>query len=883
MKKLFALGVIGLFLTVQNTLAAPAEVKKNYTPNREKVTSHRANRVLLVTSEEKADKPTSTEIVSPKGNEGASTPNNTLNAEPTQEKQAVTRPLFRRVPLRTGAIRAPRSARPSINPLEQPTKRTIQDAITRPLEFGEPSLGFEPPDWTEPLRDIEADSMVTNLSTNETILTNNVRLKLGTMLFRSDEFRYSEEQGHYEARGNVLVQQHESLLMADKLKYIAPEPEIVERTFILEPGPDEKQFAKRRLSMGRLLAENIYVQEPTREMFAEYVDYDFASQTGELRHAQGVAAVFYYNAEHVKINGPEDAIISNLWLTTCPLPEPLYRINIKELTLKGRDSAIAKGARLQLGRFKTPIYVPFWRSGEDQPYRLDYDSGRRAEIGYFANVGVQFETSPQVSLGPRIMPTQKEGIGLGGDVYYDFMRKPSSYLYRTRGEAHVLYTTKDRGYGLWRHRYEHDDDLIIRMEAEQWSDENFFKDFFYEEYRNRTTPRTFANITYRQPEYIATGTVRVNTHSWIDEAERLPEGTFHLIERPLGDSFYVSYDNVTGYNRRKQWDLEGFRTVNIARLTYDWDPLPALSITPFFEAEGTWYQHTARDESSASRFSNVLGVTAKTRFHKIFPGMWGFSGFKHVVEPEITYSYRPSLSLNPEDTPRFDSLDSVYGRSRIETKINNVFYGRDAETNEVWQVGRITLYQGNDFWNEFRKAEDYEVELDIRPRPWWGSQFVAEYHNYYGDYDFFEEPIFYRRWFYDAYDRLFDQPFNEEAERYKRSSSDFSRILTQVYYDNTMLGGKITARLGYAYTETAGQLYNKELLYGFGYRLNDEWGFSFEHIYNIKDGYMRSQLYELRRKFECWETAVRFRDRESGFDVDIEFSLVAFPGSTIKF
>jgi len=87
---------------------------------------------------------------------------------------------YRRLPLHTGSVRAPRPVRPSANPMEQMNRRALQDAITRPLEFGAPSLGFQPPDWTEPLRDIEADSMVTDLNTSETILKDNVRMRSNT-------------------------------------------------------------------------------------------------------------------------------------------------------------------------------------------------------------------------------------------------------------------------------------------------------------------------------------------------------------------------------------------------------------------------------------------------------------------------------------------------------------------------------------------------------------------------------------------------------------------------------------------------------------------------------------------------------------------------------
>lgn len=790
---------------------------------------------------------------------------------------------YHRQPLRTGIIRAPRPGlRPSPNPLEAMNRSAIRDAVMRPLEFGAPGLGFEPPDWTEPLRDLKADSMVTDLSTGETVLKTNVRLRLGEMLFNSDEFRYSEAAGSYKAIGNVIVTQQSSELTASSVEYFAPEDEVVEKTFILEPAPSEAVFARRRLTMGRLLAENLEVVEPTRHLYADYVDYDFATQTGELRNTHGLAAVFLYNAEHVQLLGPEDAKLHNAWFTTCPREEPHYRLLVDELTIRGGEAVAAKKARLQLGNYKLPFYLPLWKGGKDQPWALDFDSGRQAEIGYFVNTGILFEATPEVSIGPRIMPTSKEGIGLGGDLYYDFYDNPSSYLYRTKGEAHVLYTHKDRGHGLWRHRYDMNNDLTLRMEAEQWSDQEYFKEFFYDDYKNRTTPRTFANLSYRQPSYIATATTRVNTHSWIRETERLPEGSFHLIDRPLLGNFHVAYDNVTGYNRLDHFDIDGARTVNIGRLSYNWDPLPALGVTPFYQVEGTWYQRLSDSNTSGTRFSNLFGVTLETRFHKVYPGMLGFSAFKHIVVPSITYSYRPSSTLSPYEAPQYDALDNVYGYSRIETKISNVFLGREAESNEVWQVGRISLYQGNDFWNEVRKSEDYEVEVDIRPRPWWGTQFVGERHTS-ARYATFENPKLFERLFPRIRERIYDYTWREELYGVNRSRADYSRILTQFYYDNTMLGGRFNGRVGFAYTDTDGQVFNRELLYGMGYKLGENWGLGFEHIYNLEADNLRSQTYELRRKFDCWETAIRVRDRESGFDVNLEVSLLAFPGSAIKF
>ena len=56
-----------------------------------------------------------------------------------------------------------------------------------------------------------------------------------------------------------------------------------------------------------------------------------------------------------------------------------------------------------------------------------------------------------------------------------------------------------------------------------------------------------------------------------------------------------------------------------------------------------------------------------------------------------------------------------------------------------------------------------------------------------------------------------------------------------------------------------------------------------DRAYDLNGDEMRSQTYEIRRSFKCWETALRFRDRQSGFDVNMEISLTAFPDTAIEF
>ena len=807
----------------------------------------------------------------------------------------------------SGSVHAPTTRRASANPLEKPDKQSIRDSLTRPIEFGEPSLGFSPPDWTEPLRDLEADKMQTDLTTGETVLDSNVRLRLGEMRFRSDHFTYSNEAGNYSATGNVLVEQHSSKLTADALTYKAPDTKVAEASFVIEPH-DTQALAKRRLTMGRLIGDNVLVEEPTRALRADHVDYDFATEKGELTNARGRAALFYYRAGKLQILGPKDTVAEDVWVTTCPNEDPHYRILMKEAVTEDGEVVSAKGARLQLGHVKLPFVLPFARTDEgERPWTLDFSMGSHAETGSYLNVAQLWEVSPELTLGPRVMPTAKEGIGLGGDMLYDFTKKPSSRLYMTKGELRGLFTTKDRGYYEWYHRYELDDDLVFRVQAEQWSDQFFYKDFFWDTYKNRTTPRSFGNVTYRQEDFIATGTVNVDTNYWhrpseselSDHAvadpngyvqnrapgtEKLPEATFHLLDRPIADHLYLSFDTVNGYYARHYGeaahDVYGTRSVNTARLAYDWDPAEWLGVTPFYEVQGAWYQNELVTGDSEGRFTNVLGVTLQSRLHKEYPGVFNFSGFKHVVVPSLTLSHRPSSTMDTALTPHFDALDSVEGRTRLETKISNVVYGRDAETKEVWQVCRFNLYGGDDFWNEDRQTSDYEVELDLRPRPWWGFQAVGQTHNVKDSgFDDWEN----RDPFGDLTDDWFWNNTSASAYLDQTGAADYNRLLTQFYYDDTMRGGKFNSRIGYAYSDTAGEVTNEAIIYGVGLRLGDLWSVSAEHLYDVRDGTMLRQTYEIRRIFHCFEAGLRLRERQSGFDVSVRFGLAAFSGPPLKF
>ncbi len=796
----------------------------------------------------------------------------------TQSSQGI-----RHNPIVTQGVRAPSPGRPSVSPLQQLSRKTIADAVVRPTEFGSSEGGFQAPDLTKPLENIKFSTAKRTASDAPTTY-NDFRAELGDMKMQSDSFTHKQDPVEVHAEGNVLITQQSSSIAADLIHYkLEPGEEEKDAQAAVLKGDDAESGAP--LDQGQLTLENAHIIEPTREMTAEHLEYDFKTGKGELSNAKGQAGIYYFSADKLHLHGPQTLSGDDVWVTTCDRPNPHYRIRLSDVEMVDGQPVAGSDARLQLGKADTPLYLPKWRRGSvgGSPWNVSFDSGRQAETGYYVNVGQQYEVSPDVAIGPRIFATEKEGVGFGADLSYDFMENPASPFYRTRGEANALYTTKDRGYVHWYHRYEYSNDLVVRAQVEHWGDKDFYKDFYYDLYRNRSLPRSFANVTYRQPSYIATGTVRMQSHGWFNQTEQAPEVSYHLLERNLGENFYFSFDTVNGYYNREPRGIGAGRSVNVARLTYNWDPHPAVAITPFLQLDASGYTQDRKNDSTRGRLGATAGVTAQTRLTRTYGGRWGFSAIKHMVVPSITYTYRPETNVDAPEIPQFDPLDSDFGRSRVELKLTNVFYGRDAESGEVWQIGRVTLYQGNDFWNETRKTEDYEVEIDIRPRPWWGFQLAGERQSTADDDSSLGRFSLARNYprFYEVV--IGDVFGGVNAQDFSSRFGDYNRVLSQVYYDGETRGNKFTGRVGFAYTETQSQVFNREALYGLGYKISDKWGFGFEHTYDLENDSLRSQTYELRRSLHCWETAIRFRDRESGFDINFEFNIKAFPGSRLKF
>jgi len=790
----------------------------------------------------------------------------------------------------TGAPQFTREA-PEGTPLAGAWSGSLSEAFTRGWDFANFKGAFELQDWNQPLefRGVKADRFKGTPGEDGKLqrmsFQGNVSWDWAESAFRAQLLEADQVTREILVQ-DAHVERELSSLDADRLYYRYPSQYDEAIMPLIESQSLTTQEQARRLyTLGYGEADNIELVEPFRELRAKHAQYNFAEKTGAATEVRGRFDVLHFGIDELEMLGPGHIQAHDAWITTCPGDPPIFRLRLKEMEILEDNAVVGRKARLQIGKVITPIYWPKWsfHPGRDKLIDIDFESGRAAELGYYLNYGQRFALSRNADLGFRFIPTEKEGVGLGLEGQYDYMLKPSSPLFRGKGEFRSLATTEERGYFEAYHRHELTEDTVLLLQAEYWNDENIIKDFYYNEYRNRTEPRNFANVTHTRPTYLATGTFRYNENEVFAETERLPEATYHLLERQLAKRLYLSFDTIAGFNEREPSGTHAWRMANVARASMDLDVADTFSVVPFYEADLSWYSRTVDDGDSDLRFANTVGVTAQSRFHRAYPGALGFSGFKHVIVPSLTYSYRPEPTMDVDETPRFDAYDNVYGRSRIEGKVENILFARDALTGAVWQAARLTLYHGNDFWNEIRGSTDYELELDLRPRPWWGILTVTEHHSIGNDFDL-DEPYLFERLALQFWEDMMGKPYDPElAFQYNAVYGDYDRVLSYLYYDDLAQGGRFGARLGFAYTETQSRVFNREVLYGARYKLSELWAFAFEHRYDLERGEVYQQEYEVRKRFKCFDWSLKVRDRTQGWDFNVAISLSAFPGTKVKF
>lgn len=750
--------------------------------------------------------------------------------------------------LRLGYI----SQRPHAPYLGLGAAEEFQEELHRALQFEGKYAGLLGLNWQRNPEPERFDSWIRQGATDT--FEGDVEFHVDDAVVQTESMVRNDDTEDITMTGGVTVTRDDNFFGAERLQVRAPE-DLTERERLagIPIVPHGYKPPRRYAYAGFIEAEDIEWHEPYRDLVARTLQTTLDTQDIEADSVYGRAGGLFFHADRLSIAGPDSVLAEQAWVTTCDHDPPHYTLNFSDATVT--DGVIrARNARLQFFGVPTPLMLPrlkFDPTRETRVYRPDIELGSSSDIGQFVNLAQWFAVSPYLELGVRTMPTTRDGFGYGLDAEYDFRGDPRTPLFRSEGSLKSLYTTNDRGYVDFRHQQ----DLTLKTrfvgQVQQWSDRDFLNDWFHDDFENQNGPRTFANLTHTRPGHIMTLTASPTTHSFLHYSEKLPEATYHLLDRQIAKNLYLSWDSFAGYYELEPAAITTERLINIARLSYDIQLGRVLNILPFVEGDYSIYEDRLIDEDSEERLGVTGGVTFQSRFQRTMRGIGPYGRLKHIVVPSVTYVYRPDPTGDADRIPQLDGLDFRPGRERVEGKIENVLLAKHAETGDVWQLAHLALYAGTDFESEIGTSDDIEMEFSFRPVPKWGLFASAEHH---------------------------------DAEAGGGvPGGEFNRALGYIFYDNAYQSNTFNARLGYSYSDLDDPLEQRELLYGAGIRLGKKWSFGFEHRLELENSEITRETYEIRRLLHEWEVAVRVRDREEGIDASVQITLIDFPTASLNF
>jgi len=499
-----------------------------------------------------------------------------------------------------------------------------------------------------------------------------------------DEITYLQQEGKIVAKGNVEVKSEDSELFCQEAVYDA-----------------NSNIAHIRGDVKIIKGNSI--------LYGQDVIYDFNTQNAEMIDVRLKDPPVYGEAEEGDKVGQEKYVLRKAYITTCDLEVPHYRLTAKTVTVYPEDKIIARSMVLKVGT--TPIfYFPrFVQSLKDDAFKVELIPGKDDEWGIFLLSRWRYNLNNENKGKIHIDTYEDRGYGFGvthqvesekfGDIlinYYAIFDK----LYKLDGRKKLLdmYPGRssfpkrledDRYKAQLAHQWEPTDRLSITSEFNKFSDQYFMEDFFELEYEVEPNTKSYNLIQYSLSNSSLSLRTQARANRFYSETEYLPQLEYNFFKQNLGSSnFYFESDNKTGvlqkhtaYSRDYS---KAFRAYSHNVLSYI-DKIKWLRINPYIGSYSAFYSRNSLYEYDVWRETLEAGMTTNVKLYKYFNNAdWNVFGEKidqmrHILKPEISYSYIHDPTVSNNNLIQFDGDDSLARAESITFTLENKLQTRNKE------------------------------------------------------------------------------------------------------------------------------------------------------------------------------------------------------------
>jgi LPS-assembly protein len=319
--------------------------------------------------------------------------------------------------------------------------------------------------------------------------------------------------------------------------------------------------------------------------------------------------------------------------------------------------------------------------------------------------------------------------------------------------------------------------------------------------------------------------------------QRLPQATFFLYQDQfLSTPVFYEMEAEGTYFWREELPanpalmeiLRGGRIDLYPRLSVPLKPYDMVRFEPWIGYRETIYfpdDPTGQYDEVTSREMFDVGASLATTISRIFPVRGKkVRGFKHIIEPEVVYTYVPSV--NQADNPYFDDMDRISRFNGVTWVLTNYVIGKvvgDDGTVTYPEYLYLKLYQGYNFSPDLSSQEPQErqhlsnltAETRVTPFTWLSGTMDLEYNPHHQRLDVFNAGVSFA-----------DTRGDHLAVEYRLSKQ------YQVEEVNTELG----------------------------IRIIDPLDFYFAYRHNLRDETRIETVYGLDYRHQCWAISLRVHD-----------------------
>lgn len=642
---------------------------------------------------------------------------------------------------------------------------------------------------------------------------------------------------------------------------------------------------------------------------------------------------------------------NDAFFTTHDLANPNYKIKARTMTIYPNDRIVMKNVKVYAG--KTPI---FWLPYLSQP--LDDEIGYKFTPGYSDLWGAYLLNQYGVIHGDHTLAQYKldlrstRGVAVGAD-FISLKQKDNQqwgkikFYYAFDADPTLSQAREDRSNtpeGRYRINFQHriyitgpaERTWYVDFDINKMSDEFFYEDFFFEEYRTQREPDNQVSLVRSDPRYTATLMTKFQLNDFYRTDTRLPELAFDFTRQPVfnsgffyqGNSSFGILEEKRGSRENTDAELvldsadaflktEGGDLGQTARRVLGLDPLAALTgdeVQPAMDALraslsdvgfsrlhtyhevlypktvfgwltlvprlGIGYQSYSsidggpKDLSSDSRALFHAGFDASFKVSKTWDDVqserMGLDGLKHTVQPYINYSY-----LNADDISGLPAIDRNVPTTRPRPLDIPFYTGIDSLRS--WNAARIGV---RNLLQTRRDYASYSEDEDGHFRA--ANSSAQQTYNWAGlntYVDLFVEDPEFNRDVSNLFNELFWRPlpwltfWADTQLPIGGGEANF----TEANYGITWMANKsLSVTLGHQYITDHPFFENSSLVYSRLYaRLNENWGVSMNHVYEMDDNTLEYQSYSVHRDLNSWVASLGalVRDNRGVTDMGLIFSM----------